>query len=711
MHPNPQDILRFKQLYKVIDLFYFHIVTKNEPNIGTVTINGVKYTRKWVGQQIAQQEIFKQYHKKIDDFQEFAQNTEVFNDLIETLELRKHINAQIQGELNAKIDAGEEKVFEEQLEKIGELPEAHQEAALHKLTSTPEKHKTHSVKELTESQLKKTEPSDEESKAPPSEEPNLSTQDSVIDTTPNQPVYKPTPPAPAPVSSSMPSLRGSPNTGFSRSTTYPVTNRLRNAGSGANVFFKRNVIPGIARGIGGLAGIGNSGLSRGFGFANGVRGRYAAFSGNTSALGKKMGAARIVAFALIAAFGMLLIQGLIAPSIDPSLSPVANADPINTNSGGNLNTCTFTRSGVSKPIGSSKLQSIIQEISSKTGVPAAVLGSIAMHENPDFTMNSKDTHDAFKPYEQAGFSGVDCLPHFATSPTGALGFLQIQAPPHLRPQQAANYNPSASPVDGITKGLNFLSRAYTSLGTRDFCDIKTNAYMSAGTLISKNGGKAPTTGAEVKNAACAYYGACNYGAYNYGAEVQKDFEACVASAPVGTTPLPPGPIGFSVSCPLGASYKITCGTATNPANGCGHGHPQLYQACKAPPYAMCPFSPQLKAAIDVSATKTLAPVIAPFINGTQSVDWTLSQGPEAINNGSWGWKTIYMASYQGKTLTLDLTHISQSINPNKTVKSGEQIGTVYPYTDGDPQNIGHLHTAIAVNGTWVEPQKEANMCN
>ncbi len=203
--------------------------------------------------------------------------------------------------------------------------------------------------------------------------------------------------------------------------------------------------------------------------------------------------------------------------------------------------------------------------------------------------------------------------------------------------------------------------------------------------------------------------------YNILLDVSKEVGMCKPqSTPSGgsgsTGPgssITPGSLGFALNCPVEVAH-VSCGTADNPTASCGHGG-RGYGACTAPPYAVCPYSEALRRAIDVVPAKGgNAPVYAPFINGTESVDWNRIQDPIAINGGSWGYKVLYKATYQGKELILDLTHINGVIAPYATVKSGDPIGTIYPHTDGN--GIGHLHTALSVNGTWVEPIREAKMC-
>lgn len=190
----------------------------------------------------------------------------------------------------------------------------------------------------------------------------------------------------------------------------------------------------------------------------------------------------------------------------------------------------------------------------------------------------------------------------------------------------------------------------------------------------------------------------------------KDFYSMLVPGGV-TTVIPSGSL---ISCPLSqdgsGSFNITCGTfKTLNSGGCGHGNPSSYPACMSPPYAICPYSDQLKAAIDVrpqGLNGNNAPVYLPFVRGT-SVNWTLASGPITLNGGSWGVKLEYIATTSdGKRIRLDLTHLDPAIDLGAN-KSGDQIGKTKEGVDADG---GHLHTAVSLNGDWLDAISEAHMC-
>lgn len=191
--------------------------------------------------------------------------------------------------------------------------------------------------------------------------------------------------------------------------------------------------------------------------------------------------------------------------------------------------------------------------------------------------------------------------------------------------------------------------------------------------------------------------------------------------PSGPKPSPENPLPTSIpvtssttiSCPLSqdgnGSFNITCGTAKNhSSNNCGHGDPPYYPTCKNPPYAICPYSDQLKAAIDLrpaGSNGSNVPVYLPYIEG-ESVDWTKFSGPITLNGGSWGIKLEYTTSLKDKQYLLDLTHLDRDYITSAS-KSGEKVGVTKAGVDSDG---GHLHTAISIDRVWLDAISEAHLC-
>lgn len=215
---------------------------------------------------------------------------------------------------------------------------------------------------------------------------------------------------------------------------------------------------------------------------------------------------------------LLILTFIFAIAIFPATT--GEASPFETGSS-TIASCQFTRSGVPQSIKSNILQSIFQEVSQISGIPASVLAAVAMHENQTFTSSALDDHDAFL---NNGFTGIECQPHFATSSTGALGFMQVQPPTSILPRA----RPDAYSEPGVRKGAELMGKTLESLTMQDFCDVRTSVYLGVGVLLSKNGMTPPTTADQVEKAVCGYFGSpCTYeGGFNYGQEARKDFEAC-----------------------------------------------------------------------------------------------------------------------------------------------------------------------------------------
>lgn len=377
------------------------------------------------------------------------------------------------------------------------------------------------------------------------------------------------------------------------------------------------------------------------------------------------------------------MQDDIAPLMAQVFNETGNIShtPATTGLGG-VAFCDFTYRGKSVAIKSERLKNLFEEVSGLTGVPASVLASVAVHESPVFTLQADDLHDAFA---NTGLSGTDCLPHFPTSPTGALGLMQIQAPANLKPQNAPNYNPNAYSKEGVEIGLKFLNRSLNSLTTRDFCDLRTNIILGAGVLIAKNGGTPPTTGSEVKEAVCRYYGQCEYGIYNYGDEVQGDFENC--QAPSSSQLVANGQNSF---CPI-PNGVITCGSQATPINSCGHCGLNYGENM-----SICASFPATKFAMDIAASPRQA-VILPTLSG-KSMRWEWkfeeSKGVDAIQ----GYVGTDLSS--GSKYLLQLHHTQTGSGKKGISFSGEQGGVICT-------NCNHLHIQLGEGSTlgntnWID---------
>lgn len=461
-----------------------------------------------------------------------------------------------------------------------------------------------------------------------------------------------------------------------------ITNTIKTGLEKANPFLKR-AGNGL---VNGLTSIANPGGIGGTG-SRSILGKFSRGSGNFfGRLGKGSGGRGGLVFAISILGFMVLVGGLTA--FAPSPTP-GSAAPLPNPTGTDISSCKFTRAGNSLPLKSSIFIGWINNAAAAAGVPPQVLASVAMHENPGFTANADNNHDAIKSNQLCNKGTIFCEKNGRV-----LHSIEGQNDP-CTTTEIANGARTAQAV-GLMQLLDIYNQG------KDLCSITENLAIAAAKLKADGITSQPTQD-QVNTAISSYYGGtCAYGSFSYCNEVWQDLQNCQA---IAGAPVPPGPIGFSLSCPLGNNFTVTCGTAVNPVNNCGHGDSTyLNGAACNPTYYVCNgirYSDALYRAIDVIGNTV---VTLPFVNGNEVAEWTrIDDQPIPIGGGSWGYKINYQTNYKGKTLVLDLTHINNQISSAKTLKSGEQAGTMFA-------GIGHLHTGLSVDNTWVEPIQEAKMC-
>lgn len=190
--------------------------------------------------------------------------------------------------------------------------------------------------------------------------------------------------------------------------------------------------------------------------------------------------------------------------------------PVASGGGADYSACKFTRAGVSKGVGSSILAGWIQDVADKEGIPVAVMASVAMHENPDFTANAKNDHDGI-------VSGRMC----GKSPTFCVG--RDNQVLHSRAYgDGANDPCTSAEIAGGAKtaqavGLMQFLDIYNP--DKDLCDIKVSLGLAAAKLKGSGLGANPTED-QVTKAIKDYHVSCFYGSYNYCTEVYADFQNC-----------------------------------------------------------------------------------------------------------------------------------------------------------------------------------------
>lgn len=507
---------------------------------------------------------------------------------------------------------------------------------------------------------------------------------------------------------------------------YQVTNAAKNLGSGLGRFTKLNsgrVARGFGNLLGGLGGAGRDALGGGIGIGGRAAGRFGNGAINVGArLSNQVGRGGLnlagpkkkIWLLFLGMFGAFFLL----TAFTGAATPPGGSIPVpggGIGSGGNIASCQFTRADQPASYKSNLLVSYISEASSLTGIPPAVLAAFIRVESP----GSVNKTDADLP-EMAKLE--NCLKPGTKSPTGALGIMQIQPP-----GTTSLRGDPASCDDCIDAGAKLIGKTVSTMTQQDYCDPRTSIIVGSGWILKKmskigypNTGTWDPSWTNDRRAIDAlvntYYGCLLYGGttectgpYNYGKDVYDGAQACKA-----TTTSPISSSGSLISCPLSkdgsGSFRFICGTYNSIKNNCGHGNPSYYVSCTQPPYASCPFTDQLKAAADVrpgTGNGANELVYLPYVNGNQAVNWTKAKGPEPISGGADGYKVEYEADSGGKHLRLDLTHLNSTIN-TAAQQSGDIVSTTKAGVDKD--GGGHLHTAISVDGRWVDSISEAHIC-
>ncbi len=168
-------------------------------------------------------------------------------------------------------------------------------------------------------------------------------------------------------------------------------------------------------------------------------------------------------------------------SSSPTGFPGSNTNPAAGTA--DINSCQLRRSNLipkDAPLKSTILAGYFLEAERLTTVPAQVLAGIARLENSTFTSGADDSHDAFFDRNYSDLS-TSCAPHFITSPTGALGLMQIQPATSLVPNARAD----AYDREGVNFGASFFGKTAETLTIADFCDPQKNILIAAGFILKK----------------------------------------------------------------------------------------------------------------------------------------------------------------------------------------------------------------------------------
>src|SRR3989338_6455392 len=423
--------------------------------------------------------------------------------------------------------------------------------------------------------------------------------------------------------------------------------------------------------------------------AGSIAARALAVLGSTP-VGWVVGAAIAVALIIILLV-LFFMRG--SPSFPSELGEAAPVGGERRGGTGSIASCVFYRGPEPElKFGNPEMAQYVESVSAKVGVPAAVVAGIMRVESggklarvdPAYFASDYDDTSSGVAYGIMQFTPGTFLGTFARNATELNTiFGKTDARAEIDPQQ--NVFPT-----------NYL-RIYSIMDS-----IIATAFKVKNDKQSING-DGPWDQATVYEIARRYYGcllypSCSDGPYNYGEDVWRSYSNCQA-APATE---------LAITCPLdpiGNTAFVTCGTAARPVNLCGHGG-LGYPACTQPPYAVCPYSEQLKNAIDVvsrNGSGVLLPVYLPLINGSVA-QWRFEGGLSIPLDG--GWRQMYNAEFNGHSINLELTHLSEA-RPGQIdapIESKTQVATTY--SGGNP----HLHIGVTVDGKPVDPIADLFMC-
>ncbi|OGH14506.1 MAG: hypothetical protein A3H50_00575 [Candidatus Levybacteria bacterium RIFCSPLOWO2_02_FULL_37_10] len=367
-----------------------------------------------------------------------------------------------------------------------------------------------------------------------------------------------------------------------------------------------------------------------------------------------------------------------------------------------ISSCTFYRDGEPEvKMGNPEMAQFIESVSAKVGVPAAVVAGIMRVESGN----------RFQENDPAYFA-ADYDEHCSRDTQGnpiACGLMQFTPDTFT-----GTFNNNSSEMSAFF-GKNQV-RAVIDSRNNVFPNNYLRIYSIKDSIIAtafkikkdkqSANGEGPWDRAAIDGIVSAYYGnclkypSCTNGPYDYGEDVWNSFSQCKVT---------PSTSALTMTCPLdpvGNSAYITCGTFNHPVNLCAHGRADFgYPACTSPPYAVCPYSEQLKNAFDVVSKGESGagiPVYLPMINRSV-VQWAFTKSE--FLNSNWGYRQIYNTLFNGHSIDLELTHLNESlpILQSTTISSGTQVATTHSVA-------AHLHTGVIIDGTPVDPITDLFMC-
>lgn len=464
---------------------------------------------------------------------------------------------------------------------------------------------------------------------------------------------------------------------------FKTPNFAKNLSSSAQRFTKTN-LGKIGRGLGGIAGGGGKALGR-----IGLRAADA-----TTAVSKRASTGNLIKgpskkFGLFSMLGFMFLLG--ALTIFSSSSQPISTTP--QPSGGvstpvNLASCKFTRSGTSLPIKSSSLMSWISNAANQAAVPAAMLASIAMHENPGFVTTKGD--DA--PEIQTGQYCVDGSPVCVDIIKNEAAYQRA-----CTSEEEQTGTLKTARAKGLMQLLDIYNEGFP------FCDLNANIQRAAETLKGKMGSGSWSNETDIKKSVCGYFGvegdSCKYpnktGPYDYATEAWQDLQNCQASSAPGTN---------IFNCPVRGG-KVSYGSKEK-GEHCSPSYVQQYgsQGCNPGEAGYT----GRDTAVDI-AGGTSPSVYLPTIND-QKVTWNVAEASKTISDAEGGGQdfvaTAFVGGKQYRIRFVHLESIPSDLTLGSQAESDRKIGEYYK---ANPYGA-HVHVTIQENGEFKPVDTYFNLC-
>lgn len=345
-----------------------------------------------------------------------------------------------------------------------------------------------------------------------------------------------------------------------------------------------------------------------------------------------------------------------------------NTPVVAPGSGADYSACKFTRAGTSKGVGSTTLAGWIRDAADKEGIPPAVLMSVAMHENPIFTADTKNDHDSIMSGQMCNKSPSFCVLR------GQVLHTKAYSTGENDPCTASEIAGGAQTAQAV--GLMQFLDIYNP--DQDLCSIQVSLRLAAAKLKGSGIGANPTQ-SEIEKAIKEYHGSCLYSSYNYCQEVYQDLKNCQPKEETSSN-----------SCEGG--WPTTGPITKGPYGGSHSGYRNRNMQ-----------------AVDIGAAYG-TPVYATITGVINELSY-IDTGPEdGKGRGIFVSIQANKPGNNGKPVVMRYLHFSQmaeGLKPGQQIIAGALIGYVGStgYTLGPNLEVGkgvHLHMDIE-NGTLAPP--------